>query len=109
MSENVSEIMSEKITDRWVISRNDNADMMSGEEKRFLMESTIFTDLEKTRLNRLIQYMIKFQSINSAKAADILDIQQKTASRLLAEAEKNHLLESEGRTKNKIYRLKHVF
>ena len=48
MSENVSEIMSEKITDRWVISRNDNADMMSGEEKRFLMESTIFTDLEKT-------------------------------------------------------------
>lgn len=91
MSENVSEIMSEKITDRWVISRNDNADMMSGEEKRFLMESTIFTELEKTRLNRLIQYMIKFQSINSAKA------------------EKNHLLESEGRTKNKIYRLKHVF
>ena len=109
MSENVSEIMSEKITDRWVISRNDNADMMSGEEKRFLMESTIFTDLEKTRLNRLIQYMIKFQSINSAKAADILDIQQKTASRLLAKAEKNHLMESEGRTKNKIYRLKHVF
>ena len=50
-----------------------------------------FNDLEKTRLNRLIQYMIKFQSINSAKA------------------EKNHLLESEGRTKNKIYRLKHVF
>ena len=49
-----------------------------------------------------MQYMIKFQSINSAKAADILDIQQKTASRLLAKAEKNHLLESEGRTKNKI-------
>ena len=109
MSENVSEIMSEKITDRWVISRNDNADMMSGEEKRFLMESTIFTDLEKTRLNRLIQYMIKFHSINSAKAADIRDIQQRTASRLLAKAEKNHLLESEGRTKNKIYRLKHIF
>lgn len=68
-----------------------------------------FNELEKTRLNRLIQYMIKFQSINSAKAADILDIQQQTASRLLAKAEKNHLLESEGRTKNKIYRLKHVF
>ncbi len=55
-----------------------------------------------------MQYMIKFQSINSAKAADILDIQQKTASRLLAKAEKNHLLESEGRTKNKIYRLRCV-
>ena len=79
-----------------------------GEKTTFLMESTIFTDLEKNRLNRLIQYMIKFQSISSAKAANILDIQQKTASRLLAKAEKNDLFESEGRTKNKIYRLKRV-
>ena len=69
------------------------------------MLSTAFTYLEKERLLRLQQYMIKFQNINSARAADILDIQQKTASRLLAKAEKNNFLESEGKTKNKIYRL----
>lgn len=104
MSEKVSEKVSEIITDR-VVSRDGAYIDLMGEETTFLMESTTFTDLEKTRLKRLMQYMIKFQSINSAKAADILDIQQKTASRLLAKAEKNHLLESEGRTKNKSYKL----
>ena len=82
--------------------------IVDGEDGRtkFLVESTAFTNLEKERLLRLQQYMIKFQNINSARAADILDIQQKTASRLLAKAEKNNFLESEGKTKNKIYRLK---
>ena len=44
----------------------------------------------------------------SAKAAKILDIQPKTAARLLSKAEKNSIFESEGKTKNKIYRLKHI-
>lgn len=107
MSEKVSKKVSEIIPDR-VVSRDGAHIDLIGEKTTFLMESTIFTDLEKNRLNRLIQYMIKFQSISSAKAANILDIQQKTASRLLAKAEKNDLFESEGRTKNKIYRLKRV-
>ena len=42
------------------------------------------------------------------EAAKILDIQPKTAARLLSKAEKNSIFESEGKTKNKIYRLKHI-
>ena len=104
VSEKVSEKVSEIIADRTALQKSTHTDFMS-EETQFLIESTIFTDLEKTRLKRLMQYMMKFKSINSTKAADILDIEQKTASRLLSKAEKNHLLESEGRTKNKRYKL----
>ena len=104
VSEKVSEKVSEIIADRTALQKSTHTDFMS-EETQFLIESTIFTDLEKTRLKRLMQYMMKFKSINSTKAADILDIEQKTASRLLSKAEKNHLLESEGRTKNKKYKL----
>ena len=104
VSEKVSEKVSEIIADRTILQKSAHTDLMS-EEIRFLTESTIFTDLEKTRLKRLMQYMMKFKSINSTKAADILDIEQKTASRLLSKAEKNRLLESEGRTKNKRYKL----
>lgn len=97
-------MMSEKMSEKMLSSRDLIVDGEDGRTK-FLVESTAFTNLEKERLLRLQQYMIKFQNINSARAADILDIQQKTASRLLAKAEKNNFLESEGKTKNKIYRL----
>ena len=69
------------------------------------------SELELERLHRLLAYMeqIKgFNAITSTKAAKILDIQPKTAARLLSKAEKNSIFESEGKTKNKIYRLKHI-
>ena len=111
MSEKMSEKVSEKNSkDSW---KNNLDDRVIIDQKSFWIEEKYSTmsELELERLYRLLTYMeqIKgFNAITSAKAAKILDIQPKTAARLLSKAEKNNIFESEGKTKNKIYRLKQI-
>lgn len=65
--------------------------------------SESLSELERERLGAVIQYLVENEFVNSAVAAKILDVEVKTASRLLAKAEKNNILKSRGRTKSKIY------
>lgn len=68
--------------------------------------SESMTELEKTRMQIVLDFLGYNTNVNSAIAAEILNVEIKTASRLLLKAEKLNILESEGKTKNKIYRLK---
>ena len=111
MSEKVSENVSEKNQkDSWT----NNLDYkVMADRNSFLIEvqHTAMSELEVTRLSRLLAYMEQIKGLNaitSARAAKILDIQPKTAARLLSKAEKNDILESEGRTKNKTYSFKRI-
>ena len=111
MSEKVSENVSEKNQkDSWT----NNLDYkVMADRNSFLIEvqHTAMSELEVARLSRLLAYMEQIKGLNaitSARAAKILDIQPKTAARLLSKAEKNDILESEGRTKNKTYSFKRI-
>jgi ATP-dependent DNA helicase RecG len=68
--------------------------------------SELMSELEKGRMKIVLAYLKEKDSINSAIAASILDVQIKTASRLLKQAEEIGLLKSEGRTRDKIYKIK---
>lgn len=108
----MSEKMSEKVSQKG-FQKSDKEDTSTDflDNENLLIEKASMSDLEKDRFRRLLNYMIalkKYTDISSAKAAKILNIEQKTASRLLAKAEKNDLLESEGKTKGKVYKLKRI-
>ena len=108
----MSEKMSEKVSQKG-FQKSDKEDTSTDflDNENLLIEKASMSDLEKDRFRRLLNYMIalkKYTDISSAKAAKILNIEQKTASRLLAKAEKSDLLESEGKTKGKVYKLKRI-
>lgn len=64
------------------------------------------SELEKARMKVvLLDYLGVNSSINSTKAAELLNVEVKTASRLLAKAEKIQILMSEGKTKKKVYHM----
>lgn len=108
MSEKVSEKVSQKDSQK---SEKREAFFYDLLDNKILIENSDMSELEKTRLARLLAYVEQLNGhkrITSARAAKILDIQQKTAARLLAKAEKNDILESEGKTKNKSYKIKNV-
>lgn len=86
MSELMSESMSELMT-KLVIELNNNS----------------MSKLEQERMQRIFAYLMKYNEINSAKAAELLDVQIKTASRLLKKAEELNLINSSGKTKDKVY------
>lgn len=67
--------------------------------------SELMSELEKARMKVVLDYLGINSSINSTKAAELLNVEIKTASRLLAKAEKIQILRSEGRTKKKIYHM----
>jgi len=48
-------------------------------------------------------YLETNKEINSAAAAKLLEVEIKTASRLLLKAEKLNILKGAGKTKNKVY------
>ena len=108
MSEKVSEKVSQKDSQK---SEKREAFFYDLLDNKILIENSDMSELEKTRLARLLAYIEQLNGhkrITSARVAKILDIQQKTAARLLAKAEKNDILESEGKTKNKSYKIKNV-
>ena len=111
----MSEKMSEKVSEKnWKDSWANNLDykvMIDQNSSLIEVKHIAMSDLEVARLSRLLAYMEQIKGLNaitSARAAKILDIQPKTAARLLSKAEKNDILESEGKTKNKTYRFKRI-
>ncbi len=75
-----------------------------GFEKRDIMYESM-SELEKARMKVVLDYLGVNSSINSTKAAELLNVEVKTASRLLAKAEKIQILRSEGKTKKKVYHM----
>ena len=65
--------------------------------------SESMSELERRRLQIVLGYLDANKEINSYMAAKLLEIQVKTASRLLSKAEKRDILKSIGKTRNKVY------
>lgn len=61
------------------------------------------SDKEKDRMNTIIVYLEEHHEISSSVAADLLDVEVKTASRLLSKAEKCGIVRGEGKNKTKKY------
>ena len=85
MSESVSEIMSESMSE---------------------IMSESMSELEASRMQLVFKYLEQHGVINSTKAGKLLSVEIKTAGRLLSKADRIGLLDSEGRTKNKVYKKK---
>ena len=73
-----------------------------GFDKNEIMSESM-SELEIARIKVILQYLTVHDTINSAKAAELLDVEKKTASRLLSKAEKVEVLISKGKTKDKVY------
>ena len=73
-----------------------------GFDKNEIMSESM-PELEIARIQVILQYLTVHDTINSAKAAELLDVEKKTASRLLSKAEKVEVLISKGKTKDKVY------
>ena len=65
--------------------------------------SELMSKLERTRMQIILHYLDTNKEINSSIAAKLLKVEIKTASRLLLKAEKLDILNSSGKTKNKVY------
>jgi ATP-dependent DNA helicase RecG len=68
--------------------------------------SELMSELEKSRMQLVLAYLKEKDNITSSIAASILAVQIKTANRLLKQAEEIGLLTSEGKTRDKIYKIK---
>ena len=79
----------------------DKNEIMSESMSKSMSES--MSELEIARIQVILQYLTVHDTINSAKAAELLDVEKKTASRLLSKAEKVEVLISKGKTKDKVY------
>lgn len=79
----------------------DKNEIMSESMSKSMSES--MSELEIARIQVILQYLTVHDTINSAKAAELLDVEKKTASRLLSKAEKVEVLISTGKTKDKVY------
>lgn len=64
------------------------------------------SDKEKSRLKTIIDYLAGNSSITSSKAAEILDVENKTANRLLVKAVELGILSPDGENKNRTYSMK---
>ena len=65
--------------------------------------SELMSELERERMQIILNYLEINREINSSCAAELLEVEIKTASRLLLKAEKLDILKSTGKTKNKMY------
>ena len=77
-----------------------------GFEKKAAMSesmSELMSELERARMQVVLNYLDANKEINSAIAAELLGVEVKTASRLLSKAEKLSVLKGEGKTKSKVY------
>ena len=72
------------------------SESMSESMSKSMSES--MSELEIARIQVILQYLTVHDTINSAKAAELLDVEKKTASRLLSKAEKVEVLISKGKT-----------
>ena len=65
--------------------------------------SESMSELEIERMKNILMYLNKNKEINSSNAAELLNVEVKTASRLLFKAEKLKIIKGAGKTKNKVY------
>ena len=65
--------------------------------------SESMSELEIERMKNILMYLNKNKEINSSNAAELLNVEVKTASRLLFKAEKLNIIKGAGKTKNKVY------
>lgn len=65
--------------------------------------SESMSELERARMQLILNYLETNKEINSSIAAKLLDVEVKTASRLLLKAEKLDIIKGTGKTKNKVY------
>ena len=65
--------------------------------------SESMSELERTRMQIILHYLDTNKEINSSIAAKLLKVEIKTAGRLLSKAAKLDILNSYGKTKNKVY------
>ena len=68
--------------------------------------SESMSELERTRMKIVLKHLKANKEINGAVAAELLNVEIKTASRLLRKAEKLNILKSTGKTKAKVYFIK---
>ena len=71
------------------------------EIKESMSES--MSELEIERMKNILMYLNKNKEINSSNAAELLNVEVKTASRLLLKAEKLNIIKASGKTKKKVY------
>ena len=89
-----------------VVMLNLNYDVSHDFEENETMSESMsesMSKLERTRMQIILHYLDTNKEINSAIAAKLLKVEIKTASRLLLKAEKLDILNSYGKTKNKVY------
>lgn len=89
-----------------VVMPNLNYDVSQEFEENKTMSklmSESMSELERTRMQIILHYLDTNKEINSSIAAKLLKVEIKTASRLLSKAEKLYILNSYGKTKNKVY------
>lgn len=93
-----------------VVMPNLNYDVSQDFEENEIMSelmsesmSESMSELERTRMQIILHYLDTNKEINSSIAAKLLKVEIKTASRLLLKAEKLDILNSYGKTKNKVY------
>ena len=89
-----------------VVMPNLNYDVSHDFEENETMSESMsesMSKLERTRMQIILHYLDTNKEINSSIAAKLLKVERKTASRLLLKAEKLDILNSYGKTKNKVY------
>ena len=89
-----------------VVMPNLNYDVSHDFEENETMSESMsesMSKLERTRMQIILHYLDTNKEINSSIAAKLLKVEIKTASRLLSKAEKLYILNSYGKTKNKVY------
>ena len=89
-----------------VVMPNLNYDVSHDFEENETMSESMsesMSELERTRMQIILHYLDTNKEINSSIAAKLLKVEIKTASRLLLKAEKLDILNSYGKTKNKVY------
>lgn len=79
----------------------DKNEIMSESMSKSMSES--MSELEKIRMEKIFFYLKSNKEINSAGAAELLNVEIKTASRLLRKAEKLNIIKGSGKTKTKVY------
>lgn len=85
-----------------VVMPNLNYDVPQDFEGNETMSESM-SELERTRMQIVLQYLDTNKEINSSIAAKLLKVEIKTASRLLSRVAKLDILKSYGKTKNKVY------
>lgn len=89
-----------------VVMPNLNYDVSHDFEENEAMSESMsesMSKLERTRMQIILHYLDTNKEINSSIAAKLLKVEIKTASRLLLKGEKLDILNSYGKTKNKVY------